>query len=45
MNAALSKKDQDLRVDQFIESVGAVDGILQAQSFKDASYFTETVGR
>jgi hypothetical protein len=32
-------------VDEFIELVGAVDGILQMQSLDDARYFAETCGR
>jgi hypothetical protein len=32
-------------VDEFIELVGAVDGILQAQAKADAEYFVATCGR
>jgi len=45
VDAALSEAERDRGVDQFIGLVGAVDGILQAQSIKDASYFVETAGR
>jgi hypothetical protein len=45
IDAALSEEDKDRGVDQFIALVGAVDGILQAQSVKDTSYFIETAGR
>ena len=36
---------RDLAVDEFIELVGAVDGILQAQAKADAEYFAATCGR
>jgi hypothetical protein len=45
VDAALSDEEKDRGVDQFIDLVGAVDGILQAQSIKDASYFIGTAGR
>jgi hypothetical protein len=45
VDATLSEEDKNRGVDQFIALVGAVDGILQAQSIKDASYFAETAGR
>ena len=35
----------DMAVDDFIELVAAVDGILQAQVQADASYFAATCGR
>lgn len=36
---------RDQAVDEFIELVGAVDGILQAQANADAEYFALTCGR
>lgn len=45
VDAALSAEDKDLGVDQFIELVGAVDGILKSQAVEDARYFIETAGR
>lgn len=39
-NAKLSPSARDAAVDDLIELVGAVDGILQAQAASDARYFT-----
>jgi hypothetical protein len=44
-NGALSEGDRDRGVDQFIELVGAVDGILQGQAAADARYFAKTAGQ
>lgn len=38
-NAAIDEQARDRAVDEFIELVGAVDGILQAQAEADAEYF------
>jgi hypothetical protein len=40
-----SRVERDRAVDEFIELVGAVDGVLQAQSASDARYFAETCNR
>jgi DNA-binding Lrp family transcriptional regulator len=44
-DAGLTSNERDQAVDEFIELVGAVDGILQAQAATDASYFAATCGR
>lgn len=44
-DAQLSREDRDQAVDDFIELVGAVDGILKAQTAVDASYFVHNAGR
>jgi hypothetical protein len=44
-DAGLTPEKRDLAVDDFIELVVAVDGILQAQVQADASYFAATCGR
>jgi DNA-binding Lrp family transcriptional regulator len=44
-DAGLTTDERDHAVDEFIELVGAVDGILQAQAAADASYFAATCGR
>lgn len=44
-DATLSADERDQAVDEFIELVGAVDGILQAQAAADTGYFAETCGR
>jgi hypothetical protein len=44
-NATLTPVERDKAVDDFIELVAAVDGILQAQAAADASYFAATCGR
>ena len=41
----MSSEARDQAVDEFIELVGAVDGILQVQAKADAEYFSETCGR
>jgi hypothetical protein len=44
-HAGLSEAERDQGVNDFIALVGAVDGILQAQSAADAAYFISTCGR
>jgi hypothetical protein len=44
-DAGLTPEQRDLAVDDFIELVGAVDGILQVQAQADAGYFAATCGR
>jgi hypothetical protein len=44
-DAGLAPKERDMAVDDFIELVAAVDGILQAQVQADAGYFAATCGR
>jgi hypothetical protein len=44
-DAQLTAEDRDRAVDEFIELVAAVDGILQAQAKADASYFAAKCGR
>jgi hypothetical protein len=44
-DAGLTTDERDHSVDEFIELVGSVDGILQAQAATDASYFAATCGR
>ena len=44
-DAQLTGEQRDLAVEEFIELVAAVDGILQAQAKADAGYFAETCGR
>jgi hypothetical protein len=44
-NAGLTAEQRDSAVDEFIELVAAVDGILQAQGKADAGYFAATCGR
>jgi hypothetical protein len=44
-DAGLTVEQRDRAVDEFIELVGAVDGILQAQAASDAGYFAATCGR
>jgi hypothetical protein len=41
----IDAETRDKGVDEFIALVGAVDGILQAQSAADAAYFAATCGR
>jgi hypothetical protein len=41
----LTAEKRDLAVNEFIELVAAVDGILQAQAKADAGYFATTCGR
>ncbi|HVJ52280.1 MAG TPA: hypothetical protein VM689_07450 [Aliidongia sp.] len=45
LDAALTAEERDLAVDEFIELVAAVDGIVQAQAAADAGYFAATCGR
>ena len=44
-NAELTSEARDAAVDDLIALVGAVDGILQAQSAADTHYFVEICGR
>ena len=44
-NAKLTPQARDAAVDDLIALVGAVDGILQAQSAADTHYFVEICGR
>jgi len=44
-NARLSDEERDAAVDDLIALVGAVDGILGAQSEADADYFLKNAGR
>jgi hypothetical protein len=44
-DAGVTAEQRDRAVDEFIELVGAVDGILQAQAKADAGYFATTCGR
>jgi hypothetical protein len=44
-DAGLTAEQRDLAVDEFIELVAAVDGILQAQAKADAGYFAAKCGR
>jgi hypothetical protein len=44
-DAELTAEQRDRAVDEFIELVGAVDGILQAQAKADAGYFASACGR
>ena len=44
-DATLMAKGRDRAVDEFIELVAAVDGILKAQSAADAGYFVANCGR
>jgi hypothetical protein len=44
-DTGLTAEQRDLAVDEFIELVGAVDGILRAQAKADASYFAAKCGR
>ena len=41
----MTAQDRDKAVDEFIDLVVAVDGILQQQATDDARYFAETCGR
>ena len=41
----LTPEERDRAVDEFIELVAAVDGILKAQAAADTGYFVETCGR
>ena len=44
-DAGLTAEQRDRAVDEFIELVAAVDGILQAQAKADAGYFAANCGR
>jgi hypothetical protein len=44
-DAETSPPEREIGVDQLIELVGAVDGILQAQARADADYFARATGR
>jgi len=44
-DAGLTDEQRDRAVDDFIELVGAVDGILQGQAKADTKYFASTCGR
>ena len=44
-DATLMAEERDRAVDEFIELVAAVDGILKAQSAADAGYFVANCGR
>jgi hypothetical protein len=44
-DAGLTVEERDRAVDELIELVAAVDGILQAQSAADAGYFVAKCGR
>ena len=44
-DAELTEEQRDRAVDEFIELVAAVDGILQAQTVADAGYFAANCGR
>jgi hypothetical protein len=44
-DAQLTAEERDRAVDEFIQLVGAVDGILQAQAKADAGYFAVACGR
>ena len=44
-DAGMTAEQRDRAVDEFIELVAAVDGILQAQAKADTGYFATTCGR
>jgi hypothetical protein len=44
-DAGLTAEKRDQGVNQFIELVAAIDGILQVQAKADAGYFSSTCGR
>ena len=44
-DAGLTAEQRDRAVDDFIDLVGAVDGILQSQATADTGYFSATCGR
>jgi hypothetical protein len=44
-DATLTPEERDRAVDEFIELVAAVDGILQGQASEDVRYFADTCGR
>jgi hypothetical protein len=45
LDSGLTTEQRDRAVDEFIELVGAVDGILQSQATADAGYFAANCGR
>jgi len=45
MTRGLTGEERDRAVDDFIELVAAVDGMLRAQAASDASYFAANSGR
>ena len=45
MTRGLTGEERDRAVDDFIELVAAVDGMLRAQAAADAGYFTANCGR
>jgi hypothetical protein len=45
LDKTMTEKARDRAVDEFIELVGAVDGLLQIQAKADAAYFFQTCGR
>jgi hypothetical protein len=45
LDTTLSGEARDRAVDEFIELVGAVDGLLQVQAEADGEYFAHTCGR
>jgi len=45
IDAAMSDTERNDAVDEFIELVAAVDGMLQQQAGHDATYFADTCGR
>jgi hypothetical protein len=44
-DAVLGEPERDRAVDEFIELLAAVDGILQGQAVADATYFARACGR
>ena len=44
-DAGITDKERDIAVDEFIELVTAIDGILQAQAVADAEYFADNCNR
>ncbi|WP_205944570.1 hypothetical protein [Pelagibius litoralis] len=45
IDAAMTAEQRDKAVDEFIDLVGAVDGLLQAQATEDTRYFLKVCGR
>jgi len=45
VDATLTAGERDRAVDEFVELIAAVDGILQTQAAADAGYFAESCGR
>ncbi len=45
LDAGTSAAARDVAIDELIELVGAVDGIVQAQAAADGDYFAATCGR